>query len=396
MARTPHPAPIEGERTLLDFKPAMRSIISRSLGVLTWSLVLLLLAIFAAPVLSQRVYPTIWWNNGLVLLAIFIAAWKLGREALLWWSRSYRLTTARIMSKSGILHTTRVEIPLRNVQQIVVDKTALERAFLLGTLLVTSAGSQTIDMAWVAISRPGQRLARVRKAIDEAAPMPDWMSPSNQSSRRVMVIGLAGGVGSGKSTIAKILGELGFLVIDSDQLARAALDRPEVRATLITWWGPGVVNAEGKIDRVKIAAIVFHKPEERARLEALVHPLVKHGREQVVERASAEGRVGVVVDAPLLFEAGSDKEVDCVLFVDTPREMRLHRVKQTRGWDEAELARREAAQWPLDKKRDLSHAVVRNDIVLNTPEDRERLRARVEEAVETLRAGLNKGAGTVD
>lgn len=393
MARTLHSAPVEGERTLLDFKPAMRSIIVRSLGVLAWSLVLLLLAIFAAPILSQRLYPSIWWNNGLVLLAVFIAAWKLGREALLWWSRSYRLTTARMLAKSGIFHTTRVEIPLRNVQQIVIDKTALERVFLMGTLLVTSAGSQTIDLAWVAIARPNERLMRVRKAIDEAAPMPDWLAPT---PRRVMVIGLAGGIGSGKSTIAKILGELGFLVIDSDQLARAALDRPEVRATLITWWGPGVVNGEGKVDRAKIAAIVFNKPEERARLEALVHPLVKHGREQVVERASAEGRVGVVVDAPLLFEAGSDKEVDRVLFVETPREMRLARVKQTRGWDEAELARREAAQWPIEKKRGHSHAVVHNDIALNTPEDHERLRARVEEAVETLRSGLNQGTGKAD
>lgn len=393
MARTLHSAPVEGERTLLDFKPAMRSIIVRSLGVLAWSLVLLLLAIFAAPILSQQLYPSIWWNNGLVLLAVFIAAWKLGREALLWWSRSYRLTTARMLAKSGILHTTRVEIPLRNVQQIVIDKTSLERVFLMGTLLVTSAGSQTIDLAWVAIARPNERLMRVRKAIDEAAPMPDWLAPT---PRRVMVIGLAGGIGSGKSTIAKILGELGFLVIDSDQLARAALDRPEVRATLITWWGPGVVISDGKVDRAKIAAIVFNKPEERARLEALVHPLVKHGREQVVERASAEGRVGVVVDAPLLFEAGSDKEVDRVLFVETPREMRLARVKQTRGWDEAELARREAAQWPIEKKRGRSHAVVHNDIALHTPADYERLRARVEEAVETLRSGLNQGHRKAD
>jgi dephospho-CoA kinase len=391
----PHLAPIEGERTLLDFKPAMRSIIARSVGVLLWSLILLLLAIFAAPLLSLHVYPTIWWNNALVLLALFIAAWKLARETLLWWSRSYRLTTARILAKSGILHTTLVEIPLRNVQQIVVDKTALERFFLLGTLLVTSAGSQTIDLAWVAIARPRERLARVRKAIDEAAPMPDWLAPQSQA-RRVMVIGLAGGVGSGKSTIASILGELGFLVIDSDQLARTALDRPEIRATLITWWGPGVINAEGKIDRAKVASIVFHKPEERARLEALVHPLVKHGREQVVERASAEGRIGVVVDAPLLFEAGSDKDVDRVLFVDTPREIRLARVKQTRNWDEAELARREAAQWPLDKKRNLAHAVVRNDIALNTPEDKERLRQRVEEAVETLRGSLNTAPAKAD
>lgn len=393
MARKANPAPIEGERVLLDLKPAMRSIVSRSLGTLAWSLVILIAAAFAAPQLSQRVYATNWWGNGLTLLGVFIAAWKLGGEGLLWWSRSYRLTTARIMAKSGILHTTRVEIPLRNVQQLVVDKTAAERAFLLGTLLVTSAGSQTVDLVWVAIARPAERLARVRKAIDEAAPMPDWLA---QPARRVMVIGLAGGVGSGKSTIAKVLGELGYLVIDSDQLARAALDRAEVRATLISWWGPGVVNAEGKIDRAKIASIVFQKPEERARLEALVHPLVKHGREQVVERAAAEGRRGVVVDAPLLFEAGSDKDVDCVLFVDTPREMRLARVKQTRGWDEAELARRETAQWPLEKKRGLSQAVVRNDIVLNTPDDHERLRLRVEEAEETLRAGLNIGAGKAD
>ena len=393
MAHGPKLGHIEGERTLLAIKPAMRSIISRSLGALTWSLVIVAIAFIAAPILSQRVYQTTWWEDGLILLALVISAWKLGREALLWWSRSYRLTTARISARSGILHTTRIEIPLRNVQQLVIDRTPAERAFALGTLLVTSAGSQTVDLAWVAIARPKERLARIRNAIDQAAPVPDWLTPQ---PRRIMVIGLAGGIGSGKSTIGKILSEMGYLVIDSDQLARAALDRPEVRATLISWWGPSAVNAEGKIDRAKVASIVFQRPEERARLEALVHPLVKHGREQVVERAGAEGRAGVVVDAPLLFEAGSDKDVDRVLFVDTPRDVRLARIKQTRGWDEAELARREASQWPLEKKRALSHAVIRNDLALDSAANREELRRRVEEAVETLRASLIQPSQTPD
>jgi dephospho-CoA kinase len=181
------------------------------------------------------------------------------------------------------------------------------------------------------------------------------------SDARPIVIGLAGGIGAGKSLVARVFAELGCVVIDSDAEAKAALDRPEVRRRLVEWWGSGVVGADGKVDRAEVAKIVFTDEAARRRLEALVHPLVKAARDAAVARASAAGAPAVVVDAPLLFEAGVDKECDVVVFVDAPRAARLARVKATRGWDEPELDRRERAQWGLDVKRPLADYVVVND-----------------------------------
>lgn len=171
------------------------------------------------------------------------------------------------------------------------------------------------------------------------------------SATRFVVIGVAGGIGSGKSTVARMFGELGCVVIDSDVEARAALTREDVIAELRGWWGDGVLDAAGAVDRRAVAKIVFADPGERVRLEGLIHPLIAESRDRQIAEARAAGRPGAVIDAPLLFEAGLDAECDAVVFVDCPWEERLRRVSQTRGWDEPELRRREKAQVPLEEKR---------------------------------------------
>jgi len=195
---------------------------------------------------------------------------------------------------------------------------------------------------------------------------------------RVMVIGMAGGIGSGKSTVARAFAELGCVVSDSDAEARAALERPEVIETVRSWWGDGVMTSEGGLDRGAIARVVFADPEARSRLEGLIHPLVHEARHALIERVRGEvsggrgpgGEAGgvippgmgvVIVDAPLLFEAGIEGECDAVVFVDCPREERLRRVKSGRGWSEEDFERREKAQKPLDVKRSASDYVVVND-----------------------------------
>ena len=178
------------------------------------------------------------------------------------------------------------------------------------------------------------------------------------SARAVPVIGLAGGIGAGKSAVARVMAELGCVVSDSDALARAALERDDVRAQLVSWWGDGVVGVDGTVDRGAVARIVFGDEAERLRLEALVHPLVRVSRGEAIERAEAAGARAFVIDAPLLFEAGLDAECDVVVFVDAPRAVRLARVRQHRGWDEAELARRESAQLGNDEKRRRADVVV--------------------------------------
>lgn len=169
--------------------------------------------------------------------------------------------------------------------------------------------------------------------------------------RRPLVIGLAGSVGAGKSTVARLLAERGCVIVDSDAAVRTLLQREDVRDELVRWWGTGVVAAEGQLDRSAIARIVFKDESERKRLESYIHPLLKPGRDEAIRRAGETGAPAVVLDAPLLFEAGLDAECDAVIVVDAPRTLRLARVRGSRGWDAAELTRREKSQHPLEDKR---------------------------------------------
>lgn len=170
-------------------------------------------------------------------------------------------------------------------------------------------------------------------------------------ARRFAVIGIAGGIGSGKSTVAWMLADLGCVVVDSDAEARRALLRPEVIAELVGWWGCGVLDGAGAVDRRAVARIVFADAGQRARLEGLIHPLIAQSRARQIEEARKAGRAGAVIDAPLLYEAGLEAECDAVIFVDCPFEERLARVRASRGWDERELRQREKAQLPLEEKR---------------------------------------------
>ena len=195
------------------------------------------------------------------------------------------------------------------------------------------------------------------------------------------VIGIAGGIGSGKSFIARLFGELGCAVIDSDAQVKAAYRDQVVRDALRSWWGDEVLLADGEINRQAIARRVFTNDAERRRLEGLIHPWVALARRREMEDAAADAQaVGYVWDTPLLFEAGLDAECDAVVFVEAPPDQRLRRVRESRGWDEAELLRREKSQWPLDKKRRLSH-----DVVTNTA-DADAARGQVREALSRILA----------
>lgn len=201
------------------------------------------------------------------------------------------------------------------------------------------------------------------------------------------VIGLAGGVGSGKSTVASILAGLGCVVADADALARLALQEPHIRDTIAGWWGPGVLDASGGIDRKAVARIVFDRPEELKRLESLVHPWIRQRQRELFAAAPREAKA-LVIDAPLLFEAGLDRECDAVIFVEADREARLARVSATRGWTAAELDRREGSQLPLDEKRMRADYTVVNDGDLDGLTDQVR---RILEQLIARRRGHGKG-----
>ncbi len=174
------------------------------------------------------------------------------------------------------------------------------------------------------------------------------------------IIGITGGIGDGKSTVARILSELGCFVVDSDDLARQALLDPNLVETLVQWWGREILDPQRQIDRRAVAKIVFTRPAERKRLESLVHPWIEKRRLAMFATAP-NAAPALVIDAPLLVEAGIDEQCDAVVFVDADRSTRLNRLAQNRGWSDQELNQREESQLPLDAKRTRADYVVDND-----------------------------------
>lgn len=172
------------------------------------------------------------------------------------------------------------------------------------------------------------------------------------------IIGIAGGIGSGKSTVADLLGEFGALVIHSDELVGQAYKDVQILEVLREWWGKAAVDSSGQVDRLFVAQKIFSDPTQKKRLEALIHPWVAARRQHLM--AQRTDVWAYVWDTPLLFESGLNQQCDCVIFVEVPLEVRLARVASSRGWSERELLRREKLQMSLDKKRQMSDYIVCN------------------------------------
>ncbi len=187
----------------------------------------------------------------------------------------------------------------------------------------------------------------------------------------VIIVGVIGGIGSGKSAICRWVAQRdpSVRVIDADGDGHRALALPEVQAALRAEFGAGVFRDDGQVDRAALASRVFGddiaRQQARGRLEAIVHPAIARLREAQLEAMAAAGQVRVaLVDAAVLLEAGWQHRCDKVVYVDVPRSLRLNRVL-ARGWDDVELARREASQWPADRKRGAADFVVDNSGTLD-------------------------------
>ncbi|MFN4244016.1 MAG: dephospho-CoA kinase [Tepidisphaerales bacterium] len=187
------------------------------------------------------------------------------------------------------------------------------------------------------------------------------MSPASPThAPAVPVIGLVGGIASGKSTYARLLARRGCPVFSADEAVAELYRRHDILQTLATWWPsppyPPVRKPDGSLDRQAVARIVFADPAQRQRLEQLLHPLVADARQRHLAACRGD-EPAVVWDIPLLLETGLGPRCTVVAFVDAPESVRLARVV-ARGWSPQDLSAREAAQWPLERKRDAADVVL--------------------------------------
>jgi dephospho-CoA kinase len=179
----------------------------------------------------------------------------------------------------------------------------------------------------------------------------------------MIILGLVGGIASGKSVVAECFRDLGAVVLDADKAGHDVLRESDIIPQLRQRWGDRILESGGQVSRREVARIIFAPgaDAEREFLEKISHPRIERQLKRELARIQASSsppRV-VVIDAALLFEGGWDKMCDKIVFVDAPRDARLERAVR-RGWSAEQFAAREAAQLPLDEKRTRSHILIRN------------------------------------
>ena len=186
------------------------------------------------------------------------------------------------------------------------------------------------------------------------------MSYQPQAERRKPVIGLVGGIGSGKSLVAKLLAERGGLVIDADPIAHEALRDPAIKAKVVARFGREVLGPDGEVMRKKLAGPVFEDEMARRELESWIFPWVGDRARELIAQANSDPAIRfVVIDAPVMLEAGWNDVADRIVYIHAPRDIRLSRLAQ-RGWTPEQILARERAQLSLTEKARRADAAVDN------------------------------------
>ncbi|MFP4661437.1 MAG: dephospho-CoA kinase [Halanaerobiales bacterium] len=174
-----------------------------------------------------------------------------------------------------------------------------------------------------------------------------------------MIIGLTGGIASGKSTVSSILDELGAALIDSDKLAHDVLKDKSVCKKIVESFGKQVLNEDGEINRSSLGEIVFNDPEKRKDLENITHPVIISRIHKKIEEYEKENR-NIVLDAPLLFEANLDRIVDQTWVVYVDKKTQIKRLMSRNGMDYEKAKARVESQMPLKKKKKMADVVIDN------------------------------------
>ncbi len=231
------------------------------------------------------------------------------------------------------------------------------------------------------LGRPSSRRpdrSRFRPAPPPPRPQGPWKAGP------IPVVGLVGGIGSGKSLVASMMVDKGAHLLDADAIGHVLLDQPPTRDEVIARFSTDVLDRSAPegviaIDRKKLGAIVFADDASRRALETILHPRMRQTFEKAIGRTARKSTApAIVLDAAVLFETKWQELCDFIVFVNTPAEIRLERVQSSRGWTAENLAARESAQLPLEKKQG------RCDFVIENVGDEVKLRLAVDDLWEKL------------
>jgi dephospho-CoA kinase len=195
----------------------------------------------------------------------------------------------------------------------------------------------------------------------------------------MIVVGLTGSIGMGKTATGKLFSKLGVPVCDADSIVHALYDKGGAAVEPIRAVFPDVV-AEGRVDRVKLGESLAVEPEGFERLESIVHPLVRQAQQDFLDRSRKKGVTLAVLDIPLLFETGRDRDVDRIVVVSAPPEIQKERVMKRPGMTAEIFNALLARQLPDEEKR------ARADFVVDTSKTREHAFAQVRDIVAALMA----------
>ncbi|MCY9137883.1 dephospho-CoA kinase [Peribacillus frigoritolerans] len=180
------------------------------------------------------------------------------------------------------------------------------------------------------------------------------------------IIGITGGIASGKSTVSLYLQELGFTIVDADLASRAVVEPgEEAYHQVVKAFGEDILLADGNIDRVKLGSIIFNDQEKRLLLNGIVHPAVRNWMRVKTEAALASGEETVFMDIPLLFESKLTFMVDKTLLIYVDEQVQLERLMNRNGLSETEALARINSQMPLADKKALADAVIDNNGDIN-------------------------------
>ncbi len=175
------------------------------------------------------------------------------------------------------------------------------------------------------------------------------------------IIGIIGGVGSGKSTVAAEFAKLGCCVIDADKIVHDLLDKPQVQEQVIALLGNGILNPQGSLNRSKIAEIVFKDSGKLEQLNKILHPLVLQRTNELIEKYNSENQcLAIVLDMPLLVEVGWRPRCDRLIFVDCDDKIRENRAKN-KDFEKNHIKNRENFQISLDKKKSIADNTINNN-----------------------------------